>query len=133
VIHTKLRSAFLSALALWLIAATIVAISSNRWVMLAAIPAGLMMLATAYTERLSQSAQLVWPVLLLPGASFAFIGLLQTLGYGRAVGEPIADFVLARNVFFGFGLLLHLAAFALLATESRASDHPGGEVADRMP
>jgi len=131
--HTKLRSAFLATLALWLVTATIVAISSNRWVMLAAVPAGLMMLATAYTEKLSQSAQLVWPVLLLPGATFAFIGLLQTLGYGRAEGEPVANFLWARNVFFGCGLLLHLAAFALLATEPRASDHPGGEIADRMP
>ncbi len=131
--HPKLRSAFLAALALWLITAMIVAISSNRWVLLAAIPAGFVMLATAYTERLSQSAQLVWPVLLLPGATFAFIGLLQTLGYGRADGEPVADFLVARNAFFGFGLLLHLSAFALLATESRASDHPGGEIANRLP
>lgn len=100
--------------------------------MIAAIPAGLMMLTTAYMEKLSQSAQLVWPVLLLPGATFTFIGLLQTLGYGHADGEPIANFLFARTVFFGGGLLLHLAAFALLATESRASDHPGGEIADRM-
>jgi hypothetical protein len=133
VTHTKLRSAFLAALALWLISATIVAISSNRWVTLATIPAGLVMLATAYSERLSQSAQLVWPVLLLPGATFALIGLLQTLGYGRAGDEAAANFLFARSVFFGFGLLLHLAAFGLLATESRASDHPGGEIADRMP
>ena len=130
---TKLRSAFLVALALWLGTAVIVAISSERWVMLAAIPAGLMMMATAYSEKLSQSAQLVWPVLLLPGATFALIGLLQTLGYGRADGEPTANFLSARHAFFGGGLLLHLAAFALLATESRASDHPGGEIADRMP
>ncbi len=130
---TKLRSVFLSALALWLATAIILAISNERWVMLAAIPAGLMMVATAYSEKLSQSAQLVWPVLLLPGATFAFIGLLQTLGYGRADGEPIANFLFARNVFFGCGLLLHLAAFVLLATESRASDHRGGEIADRMP
>ena len=131
--HTKLRSAFLAALALWLAAAVIVALSSDRWVMLVAIPAGLIMVATAYSEKLSQSAQLVWPVLLLPGATFALIGLLQTLGYGRADGEPIAHFLVARNAFFGGGLLLHLAAFALLATEARASDHPGGEIADRMP
>ena len=130
---TKLRSAFLVALGLWLGTAVIVAISSERWVMLAAIPAGLMMMATAYSEKLSQSAQLVWPVLLLPGATFALIGLLQTLGYGRADGEPTANFLSARHAFFGGGLLLHLAAFALLATESRASDHPGGEIADRMP
>lgn len=130
---TKLRSAFLAALALWLAAAVIVAINSDRWVVLAAIPAGLVMVATAYSEKLSQSAQLVWPVLLLPGATFALIGLLQTLGYGRADGEPLADFLLARNAFFGGGLLLHFAAFALLATESRASDHPGGEIAERMP
>ena len=129
----KLRFAFLVALGLWLGTAVIVAISSERWVMLASVPVGLMMLATAYTEKLSQSAQLVWPVLLLPGATFALIGLLQTLGYGRADGEPLANFLVARNAFFGGGLLLHLAAFALLATESRASDHPGGEIADRMP
>ena len=101
--------------------------------MLGAIPAGIVMLATAYSEKLSQSAQLVWPVLLLPGATFAFIGLLQTLGYGRVEGEPFANIILARNGFFGGGLLLHLAAFALLATESRASDHPGGEIADCIP
>ena len=130
---TNLRSAFLVTLGIWLAAAVVVAINSERWVMFAAIPAGLMMVATAYSEKLSQSAQLVWPVLLLPGATFAFIGLLQTLGYGRADGEPIANFLLARNAFFGGGLLLHLAAFALLATESRASDHPGGEIAERMP
>ncbi len=101
--------------------------------MLATIPAGLVMLATAHSEKLSQSAQLVWPVLLLPGATFALIGLLQTLGYGRADGEPVTNYLFARNLFFGGGLFLHLAAFALLATESRASDHPGGEIADRMP
>lgn len=131
--HAKLRSAFLVLLAVWLTAAVIVAISSDRWVMLAAIPAGLMMVVTAYSEKLSQSAQLVWPVLLLPGATFVFIGLLQALGYGRADGEPVADYLFARNAFFGFGLLLHLAAFVLLATESRASDHPSGQIADRMP
>ena len=91
------------------------------------------MAATAYSEKLSQSAQLVWPVLMLPGATFALIGLLQTLGYGRVGGEPLANSLLTRHALFGGGLLLHLAAFALLATESRASDHPSGEIADRMP
>jgi hypothetical protein len=36
-------------------------------------------------------------------------------------------------VFSGSGTLLHLVAFALLASESRASNHPGGEIIDRMP
>jgi hypothetical protein len=75
----------------------------------------------------------VWPVLLLPGATFTFIGLMQTMGYGRMDGEPMADYGALRAVFFSSGLLLHFAAFALLALEPRASDHPGGEVADRMP
>ena len=100
---------------------------------LAAIPAGLVMVATAYAEQLSQSAQLLWPILLLAGATFAAIGLPQTHGYGHADGEPITGFLFARNAFFGGGLLLHLAAFVLLATESRACDHPGGEIAHRRP
>jgi len=29
--------------------------------------------------------------------------------------------------------LLHFAAFALLATEARAADHPGGECARELP
>ena len=124
---------FLLFLAAWAAVALIVAITSDRWVALTALPAALIMLAAARSERLSQSAQLAWPVIMLPGATFVFIGFMQAMGYGRMENEPTAEHLTIRATFFAIGLLLHLAAFALLATESRASDHPGGEISDRMP
>ena len=129
----KVTQVFLVLLALWTAVAIVVAFTSNRWIALTAIAAALVMLAAARAARLSQSAQLAWPVILLPGACFVFIGFMQALGYGRMENEPAAQHVAIRATFFATGLLLHLAAFALLATESRASDHPGGEIADRMP
>lgn len=130
---SRAKQVFFVVLALWVAIAVIVALASSRWIALVVLPAALVMVVAARAERLSQTAQLAWPVILLPGASFVFIGFMQALGYGRMENEPAVENVAIRVTFFATGLLLHLAAFALLATEPRASDHPGGEIADRMP
>jgi len=130
---SRVDAIFLVLLTLWTLTALTVAVVTGRWVALMALPAAGVMAVAARSERLSQSAQLVWPLILLPGTVFMIIGAMQTMGYGRMENEPEVTNVLARSLFFGSGTLLHLVAFALLATESRASDHPGGEVADRLP
>lgn len=124
---------FDATLAIWLLIALLVAISSGRWVALIALPAAALLAMTARAERLTQTMQLAWPVMLLPGASFAFIGVMQALGYGQMDGEPEVTAAAAKAAFFSAALMLHLTAFALLATESRAADHPGGECAREMP
>jgi len=129
----RIDTVFLILVALWTLAAVVVAFASGRWTALIAVPAAVAMAVAARSERLTQSAQLIWPVILLPGAVFMFIGAMQTMGYGRMENEPAVTGTLARGIFFGSGMLLHLAAFALLASESRASDHLSGDVADRMP
>ena len=40
--------------------------------------------------------QLAWPVMLLPGATFAFIGVMQALGCGQMDGEPEVTAAAAR-------------------------------------
>ena len=131
--NNRFDTVFLTFVALWMLAAVAMALTSGRWTVLVAVPAALVMGVAARSERLTQSAQLLWPVILLPGAVFMFIGAMQTMGYGRMENEPAVTDVLARALFFGSGILLHLTAFVLLATESRASDHLSGEVADHMP
>ena len=107
----KVTQVFFVLLALWTVVAIVVAFTSGRWIALTAIPAALVMLAAARAARLSQSAQLAWPVLLLPGACFVFIGFMQALGYGRMENEPAAEHLVIRgNVFRGriaiaFGLI----------------------------
>lgn len=113
--------------------AVVVAVVSGRWFALTSIPAALVLVAAARAERLSQSAQLAWPVVMVPEATFVFVGFMQALGYGRLENEPVAEHLAIRVTFFAVGFLLHLTAFALLATEPRASDHPSGEISDRMP
>lgn len=132
---TKARTHFLfvATLLAWLAFAIGAGVFSGRWAALTAIPVALVMFMAARAERMSQAVQLAWPVVLLPGACFAFIGVMQALGYGQMDHEPATADRALRAAFFATGLLLHLAAFALLAMESRASDHPGGEIADRMP
>lgn len=124
---------FFVVLSLWVGVAVVVALVSGRWFALTSIPAALVLVAAARAERLSQSAQLAWPVVMVPGATFVFVGFMQALGYGRLENEPVAEHLAIRVTFFAVGFLLHLAAFALLATEPRASDHPSGEISDRMP
>lgn len=124
---------FFGVLVLWVTVAAAVALVSGRWFALISIPAALVLVAAARAERLSQAAQLTWPVVMVPGATFLFVGFMQALGYGRLDNEPIADHVAIRVAFFAVGFLLHIAAFALLANEPRASDHPSGKIADRMP
>ncbi len=124
---------FFVVLALWVAVAVAVAMVSGRWFALTSIPAALVLVAAARAERLSQSAQLAWPVVMVPGATFVFVGFMQALGYGRMENEPVAEHLEIRVTFFAVGFLLHFAAFVLLASEPRASNHPSGEIADRMP
>ena len=124
---------FFVVLTLWVTVAVVVALVSGRWFALTSIPAALVLVAAARAERLSQSAQLAWPVVMVPGATFVFVGFMQALGYGRMENEPVAEHMAIRVPFVAVGFLLHLAAFVLLASEPRASDHPSGEIADRMP
>lgn len=130
---TSATTIFLFVLAVWALVAAVVALSSGRLLVLAALPVAAILVGAARAERLTQAAQLVWPVLMLPGATFVFIGFMQSMGYGRMNDEPEVTLAALRITFFGTGLLLHLAAFALLANEPRARDHPGGEIAQRMP
>lgn len=120
-------------LASWLLVAVLAAVVSGRWMALIALLAAALLFMAGRAERLTQSMQLAWPVMLLPGAMFAFVGLMQAMGYGQMDGEPDVSTRAAKVVFFAIGLALHLVAFALLATESRAADHPGGECAREMP
>ena len=130
----KVVNVFLIVLAVWTVAAFLIALLGERIVyLLVAVPAAALMTIAARCERLSQSAQLVWPVVLLPGATFMFVGVLQTMGYGLVEGEPAVSHVALRATFFVTGLLLHFAAFCLLATESRASDYPGGRTSRHAP
>ena len=130
----KVVKVFLTVLAMWTVSAFLIALMGERIVyLLVAVPAALLMWITARSERLSQSAQLVWPVVLLPGACFMFVGVLQTMGYGLVEGEPAVNHVAIRAVFFTTGLLLHFAAFCLLATESRASDYQGERTSRHAP
>jgi hypothetical protein len=134
-IMTKARATqlFFVVLILWVTIAVAAAFISGRWFALTSVPAALLLVAAARAERLSQSAQLAWPVVMVPGATFVFVGFMQALGYGRMDNEPLATYPAIRVAFFAVGFLLHLAAFALLASEPRASNHPSGEIADRMP
>jgi len=124
---------FNATLIAWLLVAVLAAVASGRWMALIALPAAAILFMTGCAERLTQTMQLAWPVLLLPGATFAFIGVMQALGYGQMDGEPAVSAAAAKAVFFAAGLLLHFVAFALLATEARAADHPGGECARELP
>lgn len=124
---------FFVVLTLWVTTAVAVALVSGRWFALISIPAAWLLVAAARAERMSQAAQLAWPVVMLPGATFVFVGFMQALGYGHMENEPVPEQLGMRAAFFAAGFLLHLAAFALLASEPRASNHPSGEIADRMP
>ncbi len=123
---------FVVAALLWLAAALAVAYLASRWVIVAIVPIAAALWFAANAERVRQSTQLVLPVLLLPGALMCFIGVMQALGYGQMVDEPMAAHRSLRVGFFGVGLALHFAAFWLLADESRASDHPSGERATKI-
>jgi hypothetical protein len=121
-----MKKLFLVATLLWVLTAVVVAIATSRGIALGAIPIAAVLLYAANAHRVKQSTQLVLPVLLLPGALMCFVGIMQAFGYGRMEDEPTALNLQARIVFFVVGLLLHFAAFWLLAQESRASDHPSG-------
>jgi hypothetical protein len=123
---------FVVATLAWAVVALIVALFAARAAAIVVLPIAAALWYAAHAERVKQSTQLVLPVLLLPGALMCFVGMMQAFGYGRMSDEPMASHTWLRALFFGFGLLLHLAAFWLLANESRASDHPSGERAKRI-
>jgi hypothetical protein len=127
-----MRRLFLSATLLWTLAAVAVALFTARGIALGAIPIAAVLFYAANAHRVKQSTQLVLPVLLLPGALMCFVGIMQAFGYGRMEDEPTALNLQARIAFFIAGLLLHFAAFWLLAHESRASDHPSGARATKL-
>jgi hypothetical protein len=131
-----IHTAFVAALFVWALCALVAAISAWRVIALGALPVAWVMWHAANAYRVTQSTQLVLPVLLLPGALMCFVGMMQAFGYGRMADENLAinasrDTTL-RAAFFIVGLALHFAAYLLLARENRASDHPTGDVAERV-
>jgi hypothetical protein len=126
------RTWFIGCVLLWLAVAVAFAIFASRPSALAIVPLACVLGAAARIHRFKQSSQLVWPVLLLPGAVLCFIGLMQSMNYGRMENEPDTQFVSLRLAFFAAGLLLHGIAFVYVAMESRASDHPSGARATRI-
>jgi hypothetical protein len=127
-----MRMVYLIVTAMWTLAALAAVIATLRSMALTVIPIAIVLWYAAHAERVKQSTQLVLPVLLLPGALMCFVGMMQAFGYGRMQDEPMALNVNARIAFFSVGLLLHFAAYYLLANESRASDHPSGTRATKI-
>ncbi|MGL4230723.1 MAG: hypothetical protein ACRDAM_13535 [Casimicrobium sp.] len=123
---------FAAALLLWIIVTLIYLAIERRGIALTIVPIAIALWYAAHASRVKQSTQLVLPVLLLPGALMCFVGFMQALGYGRMANEAIASLAGLRAAYFAFGLALHFAAYFLLANESRASDHVGGERATRI-
>jgi hypothetical protein len=123
---------FTVAIALWLIAALGFAFVESRPSALAIVPIAIVLFYASRIQKFTQSVQLVWPVLLLAGSVLCFIGVMQSMNYGRMENEPDVQHVSFRLAFFAVGLLLHAAAFWFVATESRASDHPSGTRATRI-
>jgi hypothetical protein len=130
--ESQKRTAFLALLASWTMAAILFAFIASRLFVVVIIPVAIALWYAAHAARVKQSTQLVLPVLLLPGTLMCFVGAMQAFGYGQMSGEPNAPFLMIRAAFFVSGLLLHFAAYWLLAGESRASDHPSGECATKI-
>jgi hypothetical protein len=128
----RLRSYFTVATWAWLAAALLFVAFALRPSGLVIAPMALALWFTARAERLTQSAQLVWPVLLLPGSVLCFVGAMQAMSYGRMENEPDTQFVALRLAFFLLGLFLHFVGYVFLATESRALDHASGTRAEKI-
>jgi hypothetical protein len=127
-----MRRVYVVAVYLWLAVALLFAMFASRLSAVVIVPVAVMLWYAAHAWRLTQSAQLVWPVLLLPGAVLSFIGFMQSMHYGRMDNEPDVQFATARLIFFVVGIALHAGAFWFVATESRAIDHPSGARAHRL-
>jgi hypothetical protein len=130
--ETAFTKWFVAMTIVWTLVALAIALFAARVAALVIVPIAAVLWYAAHAERVKQTTQLVLPVLLLPGALMCFVGAMQAFGYGRMSDEPIAAYAWQRASFFGFGLMLHFAAFWLLANESRASDHPSGERATKI-
>ncbi|TAG04455.1 MAG: hypothetical protein EAZ43_05080 [Betaproteobacteria bacterium] len=123
---------FVAAVSIWLLAALSFAILQSRPSALAIVPIAIVLFYASRIQYFTQSVQLVWPVLLLAGSVLCFIGVMQSMNYGRMDNEPDVQHISLRLAFFAVGLFLHAAAFWFVATESRASDHPSGARAERI-
>jgi hypothetical protein len=130
--ESQKRTVFLALLASWTMAAILFAFISSRLLAIVIVPIAIALWYAAHAARVKQSTQLVLPVMMLPGTLMCFVGAMQAFGYGQMAGEPDAPYLMIRAAFFVSGLLLHLAAYWLLAGESRASDHPSGERATKI-
>ena len=109
---------------------------SNQWPLDGVIdrPPAAVLFMTGRAERLTQTMQLAWPVMLLPGATFAFIGVMQSLGYGQDGRRARRQRSGGEGGVFAAGLLLHSSPRSpCWMTEARAADHPGGECAWKCP
>ncbi len=66
--------------------------------------------------RYSEGVHFFLPIPLLIGSIFAGVGLLQELGYGRMIDEPVLAISLPRFSFFVLALVANMIAFGLCAT-----------------
>jgi hypothetical protein len=130
--ETAVTKWFVAMTIVWTLVALAIALFAARAAAVVIVPIAAVLWYAAHAERVKQSTQLVLPVLLLPGALMCFVGVMQAVGYGRMSDDSIAAYAWQRAAFFGLGLLLHFAAFWLLANESRASDHLSGERATKI-
>jgi hypothetical protein len=128
----RLRAPYRYAVYAWLAVALLFVFMAMRPSALVIAPISLFLWYAARPEKLKQTAQMVWPILLLPGAVLCFVGAMQSMNYGRMENEPDTQFVVARLAFFIVGLVLHAIALWMVATESRAVDHPSGDIADKI-
>ncbi len=128
----RLRYIYTLLIFAWLSAALLFVLISGRPSGFVIVPMTGLLWFAARAELLRQNAQLVWPVLMLPGAVLCFVGFMQSMGYGHMQNEPDAQFEVARLAFFTLGLMLHFAGYVFFATEPRAADHVSGAMADKI-
>jgi hypothetical protein len=129
---TKTQKRFVTIVFGWMLLALAFAVIESRLLPVIAVPIAMALWYAAHSMRLTQTTQLVMPILLLPGALMCFIGFMQSFGYGRMADEPATAASFARAAFFIVGIVLHFFAYWLMANESRASDHMSGEQASKI-
>jgi hypothetical protein len=130
--ETIRQKTFVALTMVWSLGALVFALLYTQLLAVIALPIAIALWFAAHSNRVTQATQLVLPVLLLPGALMCFIGFMQALGYGRMADEETTALSVGRAVFFFSGIALHLAAYWLMASEPRASDHVSGERATKL-
>jgi hypothetical protein len=73
--------------------------------------------------RYSEGVHFFLPIPLLIGSIFAGVGLLQELGYGRLIDEPVLPISAMRLSFFVLALVANMIAFGLCATVDDDHSH----------